>query len=205
MRPAHLARDASSSLSVLLHALAYVERQERYHPDIVAFLQPTSPFRGAPHIDAAIALLLSSDVESVNGICEVEQHPFVMFEPLPDGTMREFIRMQAKPLRRQEFPPLFVDNASMVVSRRRYYDGRSDPAPVHNQHSMKSVVMDRVSSIDIDTEFDFLVAQAALSTTAVDQPSGSPQALLCTTVDPTLDSQEQSGLVENPNRRRSTP
>lgn len=163
LRPAHLAEDSSSSLSVLLHVLEYVETQEQYYPHIVACLPPTTPFRTATHIDAAIEMLVSSDVDSVIGICEVEQHPYVMFEQEPDDRLTEFIQIRPKPLRRQEFPRLYVTNASMTVSRRHYYDGLTDPEPAHSWTSLKGIVMDRVSSIDINTEFDLLVAEAALS------------------------------------------
>lgn len=163
LRPAHLAEDTSSSLSVLLHALEYVEAQEQYYPDIVAFLQPTSPFRTAMHIDAAINLLLSSDFDSVIGICEVDQHPLVMFEKQADESLKEFIQIRPKPLRRQDFPPLYVTNASMVVSRRSYYHCLADSEPAFSWSSLKGLIMDRINSIDINTEFDFLVAEAALS------------------------------------------
>jgi len=163
LRPADLADDSSSSLSVLLHTLQYVETKEQYYPDIIAFLQPTSPFRTSSHMDSAIDLLLSSDVDSVIGICEVEQHPYVMFEQEPDDRLTEFIQIRPKPLRRQEFPRLYVTNASMTVSRRHYYDGLTDPEPAHSWASLKGIVMDRVSSIDINTKFDFLVAETALS------------------------------------------
>jgi len=163
LRPAHLAEDSSSSLSVLLHALEYVETQEQYYPGIIAFLQPTSPFRTSYHIDSAIDLLLSSKVDSVIGICEVEQHPYVMFEQQLDKRLTEFVQIRPKPLRRQDFPGLLVTNSSMSITRRNYYHGLADPEPVFSLTSLKGVVMDRVSSIDINTEFDFLVAEVAFS------------------------------------------
>ena len=172
MRPSHLADDMSSSLSVLLHALAYVETQERYYPEGVAFLQPTSPFRSAAHIDAAIHLLRTSEVESVIGICEVAQHPFVMFTQQPGGRLIEFLPIRPKPLRRQELPPLYVDNGALMVSRRGYYANLADPEPVYSWQSLQGVVMDRLSSIDIDTEFDLLVAEAVLPLLARTPPAG---------------------------------
>ncbi len=162
LRPAYLAEDTVSSLSVLLHALRYVETRERYFPDIIAFLQPTSPFRNSSHIDSAVDLLLSSSVDSVIGICEVRQHPYVMFDRMPDGRLFEFMKLRQKPLRRQDFPELYLINSSMYVSRRSYFEGLSDPEPVFSRSSLKGVIMDPVSSIDIDNKLDFLFAEAAI-------------------------------------------
>lgn len=52
-RPKELATEDATSLSVVLHALDFVERQEEFFPDYVAFLQPTSPFRTYIQINPA--------------------------------------------------------------------------------------------------------------------------------------------------------
>ncbi|MCZ6873851.1 MAG: acylneuraminate cytidylyltransferase family protein [bacterium] len=165
LRPANFARDSSSSLSVLLHALQFVEAEERFYPDCVAFLQPTSPFRTASQINAAIDLLMASKVQSVIGICEVDQHPYDMFQQRSNGRLDQLTPMPNKPLRRQDYPPIYIINSALLVSRRGYYSDLSDPEPVFSWSSLNGMLMDRFSSIDIDTEFDFLMAEAALSCT----------------------------------------
>jgi CMP-N-acetylneuraminic acid synthetase len=65
MRPAHLAADETPMLDVLTDLVSSLERRERYRPDILVLLQPTSPFRRGSHIDAAIDLLTSSGADSV--------------------------------------------------------------------------------------------------------------------------------------------
>ena len=163
LRPAPFAQDTSSSLSVLLHALQFVESEDRFYPDCVAFLQPTSPFRNASHINAAIDLLLTSNVQSVIGICRVDQHPYDMFQQFSNGMLEQLIPLPNKPLRRQDYPPTYITNSALIVSQRSYYDDLNDPEPVFSWSSLKGFPMDRFSSIDLDTEFDFLVAEAALS------------------------------------------
>ena len=46
-------------------SLATLAAAERYRPDVLVLLQPTSPFRRADHIDAAVDLLISSGADSV--------------------------------------------------------------------------------------------------------------------------------------------
>ncbi len=41
-------------LDVLLDIVATLERREGYRPDAIVLLQPTSPFRRAEHVDAAV-------------------------------------------------------------------------------------------------------------------------------------------------------
>lgn len=162
MRPRELATDTASSLSVLLHALQYMEKKEGYHPDVVAFLQPTSPFRTWKHINAGLEMLLSSNVDSVIGICEVEFHPYFMYEKDGEGNLQEIVKVKDKPLRRQDLPPIFRANDALMISRRRYFDKVNERSPCYNPESMMGLVMDRVSSIDINDEVDFLFAELIL-------------------------------------------
>ena len=44
-RPSYLSTDKSPSEPVISHTLTYLQKKERYQPDIIVFLQPTSPLR----------------------------------------------------------------------------------------------------------------------------------------------------------------
>lgn len=160
-RPRELATDEAPSLSVLLHALRYLEEKERFFPDVVAFLQPTSPFRTSEHIDAGLDMLQKSDVDSIIGVCEVEPslHPYYTYRRDEDGNLEEFIGIREKPLRSQELPKLYRLNDALFINRRRYFDAVDEHSPCFNPKSVKGLVMDRISSISIDDEFDFLLAE----------------------------------------------
>ncbi|MDP0500777.1 MAG: acylneuraminate cytidylyltransferase [Verrucomicrobiota bacterium JB022] len=56
MRPADLASDTASSESALLHALDEIERREGQAPEVLVFLQCTSPLTTAADIDACLEL-----------------------------------------------------------------------------------------------------------------------------------------------------
>lgn len=159
MRPRELATDTASSLSVLLHSLKYMEEKEGYRPDAIAFLQPTAPFCTWKHIDAALEMLLNSDVDSVIGVCESEHHPYFIYEMDRENNLGEIIKMKDKPLRRQDIPPMFRLTDAPIISRRRYFDKVTERSACFNPDSMKGLVMDRASSIDINDELDFLFAE----------------------------------------------
>jgi N-acylneuraminate cytidylyltransferase/CMP-N,N'-diacetyllegionaminic acid synthase len=163
LRPKTLAEDSSSSLSVILHALEYFKREENYSPDIVVFLQPTSPFRKAEHIDEGIEKMRECD--AVAGVCEVKHHPDFMMQER-ESFLKPYSKLKNRPLRRQDVLKLHVLNASLYIAKREYYDGAKDLDPVAPifEGKVKGVFMDEISSIDIDTPLDFMLAESVLET-----------------------------------------
>lgn len=93
-RPAEFAQDATPDLPVFQHALRWLEAHEAYCPDVVVQLRPTSPFRRAHHIDAAIFRLLERpDADSVRTVCVPFQNPFKMWTIAADGLMQPLIQL----------------------------------------------------------------------------------------------------------------
>ena len=68
-RPAQLASDDASSESALIDVLDQLEAAERYIPELVVFLQCTSPARRIGDIDRAIEQLVSSGADSLFSAC----------------------------------------------------------------------------------------------------------------------------------------
>lgn len=167
-RPKHLASDEASSLSVILHALNYIENEKNHSFDIVALLQPTSPFRNAMHINKAIRMLVNSDSESVIDICRVTEHPLMMYEISQNQVLKEFIQLTHRPLRRQDWPGLYITKCSMAISKRSYFDRAKDHDAVYNTKNVRGFIMDYPSSIDINELVDLQIAQAMLSTGIVE-------------------------------------
>jgi CMP-N-acetylneuraminic acid synthetase len=159
LRPAHLAADDTPMLDVLQDALATLARDERYIPDAIVLLQPTSPFRGARHIDAAVDLLEATGADSVVSVVEVP-HQFTPASLLSmDGDRVRPWSGSAGPLRRQDKPRLFARNGPAVVAvlRRVIEQGR-----LYGEDT-RALVMRRDESIDIDDTFDLQVAELMLA------------------------------------------
>jgi YrbI family 3-deoxy-D-manno-octulosonate 8-phosphate phosphatase len=64
-RPLELAGDTASSETALLHALDVLRSGDGGEPELVVFLQCTSPVRRAGDIDAAVRTLLDADADSL--------------------------------------------------------------------------------------------------------------------------------------------
>lgn len=64
-RPPELSTDTAPSESALEHALDYLQAHDGYAPDLVVFLQATSPLRRPGDVQAAIEHLLRQDADSL--------------------------------------------------------------------------------------------------------------------------------------------
>jgi CMP-N,N'-diacetyllegionaminic acid synthase len=156
-RPAQLASDTATTESVVLHALAELERTATL-PEIIVVLQPTSPLRHAEDVDGAVGLLLTTGASSVVTVCEIE-HPL-------EWTFRRTAAGRLMPLvptkqvaRRQDAKPSFRLNGAVFVVRR---DLLRRSGRLRNSHTL-GYVMPQERSIDIDTEVDLVTAEALLA------------------------------------------
>lgn len=65
LRPAEISGDHASSESALLHVLTHLRKHEAYEPELVVFLQATSPLRKAGDLDKAIQTLREKNADSL--------------------------------------------------------------------------------------------------------------------------------------------
>lgn len=121
LRPPELAADDTPDLPVFIHALAWLDREQGYRPDLVVHLRPTSPLRAPGLIDDAVAALVRRpDVHSVRSVCRPGQTPYKMWreregvlEPLlSDGGPEAYNRP------RQLLPPILWQTGHVDVVRR---------------------------------------------------------------------------------------
>lgn len=154
MRPAELATDSAKSIDVIKYTLeTLIDNGEIY--DYFVLLQPTTPFRNAGHIDECLRMLSDRDADSVVSVTEAEHHPLWMNELPDDMSMSGFIRPEAENKNRQDLPKhyrlnggVYAVRCSYMLSTMKLYSDRS-----------YAYLMDNESSIDIDNELDFLVAE----------------------------------------------
>jgi len=71
-RPAEISSDTATSESVLLHVLDYLRDTEGYEPDLVVFLQATSPLRKPNDIQNAIESLQREGADSLFSACPLQ-------------------------------------------------------------------------------------------------------------------------------------
>lgn len=112
-RPAELSGDTASSESALLHALDAIRDQHDGDPDLVVFLQATSPLRPLGAVSDAIQTLVREAADSLFSASPL--HGFVW--QIEDGTPHPLGYDYDHRPRRQEAPRQVEENGSIYVLR----------------------------------------------------------------------------------------
>jgi YrbI family 3-deoxy-D-manno-octulosonate 8-phosphate phosphatase len=110
-RPPEISGDTASSESALLHALIELRSEEGYSPELVVFLQPTSPLRRLDDVQNAVEALTTAEADSLFSACE--QHAFVWRRQ--DGVVDSFTYDYRTRPRRQDAPEFLMENGSIYV------------------------------------------------------------------------------------------
>jgi CMP-N,N'-diacetyllegionaminic acid synthase len=155
LRPAALSGDSAMPVEVLLHA---VEAQERAGtvPEAVMWLQPTSPFRSSATIREAARIFSGAGGLSVIGVSPAATHPYWCMSLDAAGNLVPFGGRERLSLRSQDLPPAYEVNGTIylltVEHLRRQGSLYTDPfRPV--------VVTDEIERLDIDSPFDWEIAE----------------------------------------------
>lgn len=147
-RPAELADDSASSESALLHALDVLEAQ----PDVVVFLQATSPFIDQDALSAAIARVTAGTEDVV--FSAAPSHAFLWRDA--DGGVEGVNHRSTERLRRQDRPPEYRETGAFYVM-----DAAGFRAARHRFFGRIGVqVVDEADAIEIDTPADLRLASA---------------------------------------------
>jgi N-acylneuraminate cytidylyltransferase len=155
-RPAELAGDETPLLPAVLHALDAVGP-----PENVVLLQPTSPFRDAEDIDAAIAAFEGSGRSTLMSVDPVAQHPCEVVRPAGDR-LEWAVAWPEGATGRQGLPKFFYVNGAIYVATAEHLraGGR------FQEPDSALYVMATSHSFDIDEPFDLELARGLLAARA---------------------------------------
>jgi CMP-N,N'-diacetyllegionaminic acid synthase len=158
LRDKKLSDDEASSIDVILDVFRHLQREMKEYKWIT-LLQPTSPLRTAEDIQEAWGLLQSKNGGAVVSVSPVD-HPPQWCNLLPeDLSMKNFITPEAM-VPRQKLPQYYkVNGAIYMASTETILTRKSFFTP-----ETYAFVMPATRSVDIDTETDFLVAEALFHT-----------------------------------------
>src|SRR5262245_13981286 len=166
-RPAELATDEAGMVPVLQHAVRWLEATSGTRPDFVVTIQPTSPFRIGADIDETNAKIGETGADSAQTVTEPSYHPFFMKTLDGDRTVPLFPEGY-KFVRRQDAPPVYQPSGAVYVTS---YEVLMHEGRVLG-HDNRAVVKDFESSVNIDTEWDFLLAELLLRQGRAPVPPG---------------------------------
>lgn len=155
LRPPKLAKDDTPGIEPVLHALSLVKDF-----DSVVMLQPTSPLRTSADIDAIVELARVRQASSVVSVCETKEPIQWDFAIQAGGNLKPLF--DGDPIRRRQDArttytlngALYYFEVPWFLEQKKFLDDET-----------LGFIMPPERSIDIDTDFDWLVAEFLLSRT----------------------------------------
>ncbi|MDO6728355.1 acylneuraminate cytidylyltransferase family protein [Cognatishimia sp. 1_MG-2023] len=158
-RPAHLSGDHASSIDVLVHELNQLETKGECY-DFVALLQPTTPFRNTDRWRQALNILANRpEVPSVIGVQITDTSPFHAFEMSKNNDLSALFPEKLS-TRSQDLSTTVTVNGSLYLVRA---DVLKNEEKIFFPTSAAVVCDTVLERIDIDTNSDFLKAEAIFS------------------------------------------
>ena len=151
VRPEHLAGDDIPALPVIQHAVRHMSQNEKFKPDIIVLLQPTSPLRRTEDIDTSLDRLIRSDADSVVSVVKAH-HNYTPYSEmvLHDGCLKSFASWDERKNLRQLKPEFYARNGAVYAFRQGCL---MENDSIYGEKILP-YVMAREDSIDIDEPID---------------------------------------------------
>lgn len=156
IRPDYLANDTAGTYEVLLHALDFYERRGNVYDNII-LLQATSPFRKVEHVKEAMALY-HNGIDMVVSVKQVAANPYYnCFEEDENGFLH-VSKGDGHLVCRQDAPKVWEYNGAIYIINSCCLKQTS----MSNFQRRIKYEMDDIHSIDLDTMFDWKIAELML-------------------------------------------
>lgn len=150
-RPVELANDTATTFDAIKHT---IENIENY--DYIVLLQPTSPLRTEKHINEAIELLQTKNADAIVSVCEMDHSPLWSNTLEKSLSMEGFLRDEVLNTRSQDLEKYYRLNGAIYICKT---EKLLEEKSFFLKDNIFAYKMDRKSSIDIDEEIDFQIAQ----------------------------------------------
>ena len=159
IRPKKLAKDNSSTFSVLKHAVKWLEKNENWRADIIVLLQPTTPFRKGTHIDAVVKLLLKSRSDAAITIKKVSYPSHWLLKIVNKNKISNLFKGGNRYLRRQDAPQAYQPAGLVSALTRKLLFSLKTTLPAGDT---RGYIIPSKFGINIDSSHDYKLAVSLL-------------------------------------------
>lgn len=153
-RPPELASDTAKSETAILHALAWIKKNEGKSYDYFILLQPTLPLRTHQHIDQALkAFAEHGKANTLISVKSLDGNPYLIRKTNKKGYLEKFLKNPKPTVRRQEVEELCIPNGAIYIAKTNIF--------LKNQDLYDKCIgysMDKITSWDIDEDVDLQIA-----------------------------------------------
>ena len=157
-RPNKISRDDSLYQLLIIHSLDYIRKKDGYRPDIIVYLQPTSPLRTGSDIDKAMNLMLAKKAPALISVCALDKKFLKIFRVDNLGYLKGVVNDDYPFANRQNLPDVFMPNGAIFAIKTDIFLKRKQ------LFAPKTIpyIMSAERSIDIDTLDDLKRAEKFL-------------------------------------------
>jgi CMP-N,N'-diacetyllegionaminic acid synthase len=163
LRPSDISIDTATSESALIHCLDHLLELEEYEPELVVFLQPTSPIRQPGDIQNAIERLMSKNADSLFSAVPVEGY---IWRETPESLSPMNYDGVYRPRRQDLTEQIWEENGSIYIFKPwvlRKFNSRLGGNVV-------MYPMARLDSYQVDEKKDVMLMEKILKLQSADQP-----------------------------------
>jgi len=155
IRPAQISGDEASSESALLHVLDTLHDKEGYEPDLVVFLQCTSPLTLPEDIDGTVNALLETNADTA---LSVTPFHYFLWQEGKNGDATGINHDKSVRLLRQQRQPQYLETGAVYVMRAQAFKESK-----HRFFGKTAVyVMPSERCLELDEPVDFEVARVLM-------------------------------------------
>jgi CMP-N,N'-diacetyllegionaminic acid synthase len=154
-RPHSLATDTSHTPDAIFHAVNTIKQAQKIDYNLIVMLQPTSPLRSHIDIDNSIRMLKNPDRKAIVSVCEASCNLNYVNGLPKDMNMENFLKVDGNASNRQYYKKNYQLNGAVYVA---WYDYFLQNKGFYGSKTY-AYIMPRERSVDIDTSFDFKLAE----------------------------------------------
>jgi len=160
LRPTELSGDHAPEWLAWRHLIQNLPPRDGRNLDVFVSVSPTSPLRGVEDVEACVRTLLAGDVDVVITVRAAARSPYFNMVTIdPQGYANLVIPPKSVIHRRQSAPAVY-DMTTVAYAARPEFILRADSLFAGR---VKAVVVPEERALDIDTEWDFQMAEFFLA------------------------------------------
>lgn len=163
LRPEEIATDNTPDRPVMTHLVNWLMENEGFSPSFLVYLRPTTPFKTSKLIDSCIKKIIANkEATSLRTVTKAEgvYHPYWMYKS-EEGALKSFIEgISIKDYyQRQLLPDCYRLNGVVDILKPEIFMKNED---IYGNNIFHFETNEE-QSLDIDTEFDFQLAEFLFS------------------------------------------
>jgi len=154
LRPSKISKDHSQDREFMIHALSFLFKSEKYFPDLIVHLRPTTPNRKVEIVDYGIKYFLKnirkySSMRSVSPFNQPPQKFFKLKKKTLIGYFDKSLKGEYHSKPRQKYSQAFLPNGYIDILKPSYFFLKKN-----NFYGKKILAFLTEKTLDIDTHSD---------------------------------------------------